>query len=671
MKGLWKDSDFKNYSHSSLSQRVYSSRILGANSSLVLHGGGNTSVKAKVKNEFGETDNILFVKGSGWDLATIEEKGFAGVKMEVLLKMARMSECSDSQMVRMQKAAMIDPSAPNPSVEAILHAIIPFDFVDHTHADAVVAVSNSPNGENRIREIYGDRVLYIPYVMPGFILAKKVYEITKDINWQKYDGMVLLNHGIFSFGSTAQESYERMITLVTKAEEYLIKENAFKAQIAEVKTNTTPAISANRVAEIRKLVGTKFNTPIIVKIDSNQESVQFSNLSTVKEMALQGPLTPDHVIQTKRIPMYIDLSLDDPNFKTQFEKSLNYFETDYVNYFNKHKTEKLKMLDTAPRWMILKNVGKLCFGKNLSQAKIISDITDHSIAAFQWSQSLGGYKALSEKDIFDVEYWELEQAKLSQTKSAGNLVGKIALVTGAASGIGKTCVDSLTAEGACVAALDINTNIKEVFLKNKNVFPIICDVTNSKALEKAIQQCVYTFGGLDIVVANAGMFPKSAKIEEMNEEIFEKTLQLNLTSQMNLIKYSTPFLREGFDPTIIVIASKNVPAPGPGASAYSASNAGLTQLARIAALELAKDQIRVNMLHPHAVMDTAIWTQDVLESQAKSYGMTVEEYKKSNLLKVEINSLDVANLVAAMAGKLFSKITGAQITIDGGSDRTI
>ncbi len=664
MKNLWNQDEYKKYENDVLSQRVYSSRLLGANSSLVLHGGGNTSAKAKVKNIFGETENILYIKGSGWDLATIEAKGFAAVKMEVLLKMAKLRSLSDSDMVRMQRAAMLEPDSPNPSVETILHALIPFTFVDHTHADAVVAITNSPDGENRIRSIYGNKVLYIPYVMPGFILAQKIYEMTKDVDWSKLEGLVLLNHGIFSFGDSAKQSYDRMISLVDLAESYLKNQKAFSVNRVNQLEKKPDAI---KLAQIRNVVSKKLNSAAILTWDHSSESVSFSKLENVKQIAFNGPLTPDHVIQTKRIPMYLENEFSD----LHLQRAIDLYEKDYVNYFEQNKTHGLKILDSAPRWIIWNGFGKISVGKNKTQANIISDITDHSIQAFQWASNLGGYQALSAKDIFDVEYWELEQAKLSKSKSSGTLSGKIAFVTGAASGIGKACVDSLLQEGACVCAIDISESILETFKNKSTVLPIVCDITESVLLKSAVDQCVYHFGGLDIVVANAGIFPKSSKISEMNEELFKKVIDVNLTSQMNLFRFTSPYLALGFDPTIIVVASKNVLAPGPGAAAYSSSKAALTQLARVAALEFAPFGIRVNMLHPHAVMDTGIWSKDVLESRAKAYNQTVEEYKKSNLLKVEISSRDVANLVASMASQMYSKITGAQLTIDGGSDRTI
>lgn len=630
----------------------------------MLHGGGNTSLKSTEKNLFGESEEILYVKGSGWDLATIEAQGFAPVRMDVLLKMAKLEHLSDSDMVNGQKSAMTNPNAPNPSVEAILHAIIPFKFVDHTHSDAVVAVTNSPQGEQRIREIYGDKVLYIPYVMPGFVLARKVYELTRDADWSRYEGMVLLHHGIFSFGNSAKESYERMIRLVSRAEDYLKAKNAFEVPVAR---KSEASINRLALVHLRKQVSNVLGKPVVAVWNGSAEAVSFSELPRMKGFAARGPLTPDHVIHTKRIPLLLESGTD----RQQISGAVDSFAKEYKKYFERNVgTQKLQCLDSAPRWAVWPGHGVVSFGVSAKQANVVGDIARHTMRAEQWAEALGAWTALPEKDIFEMEYWELEQAKLKKGGSAGALQGKVAIVTGAAGGIGRASVNSLRAQGAAVVALDINPEVKSLW-KGPDVFGVECDVTSSAAVDKAVAQAVEKFGGIDIVVANAGMFPKSKTLDSLDDQGWDLSMQLNLTSQMYLFRACVPYLALGVNPAVVVVASKNVPAPGPGAAAYSAAKAGLTQLARVMALELGEKGVRVNILHPHAVMDTGIWTPEVLESRANHYKMTVEEYKRNNLLKVEVVSRDVGELVAAMAGPLFSKTTGAQVAVDGGSDRVI
>ncbi len=657
MNSLWNNQEAEIFKNNLLALRVYTSRLLGKNADLVLHGGGNTSVKIREKNAYGEAEEILYIKGSGWDLATIEKEGFAPVKMDALLKMAAFKKLSDKDMVDLQRAAMTNPNAPNPSVEAILHAIIPFTFVDHTHADAVVTVTNTPGGLQRIKDIYGSRVLIIPYVMPGFVLAKKVYEMTQSIDWKTIDVMILMNHGIFTFDNDGRKSYEKMIAMVSKAESYLKKKRAFVIKTV----SSTSSKDLLKRAQIRREVSRLRGQAQVVQLKTDALSLTYGKQPRLKSVAGRGPLTPDHIIRTKRVPVILG-----QDSKDDFQN----FSSEYKKYFNRFKNPSVTMLDAAPRWAVWPGAGTLCFGSDVKELEIISDITDHTMMSILRAEKLGGWRALGQQDLFDVEYWELEQAKLKKQGKGAAFQAKVALVTGAASGIGKACVEWFVKEGACVVAVDIDPKIKTVF-NSKKVLAVVADLTKEPDVQAAIEQSVERFGGLDIVVSNAGTFPKSAAVEGMDQGLWEKSLKVNLTSHELLMKHSVKYLSFGIDPTIIIIASKNVPAPGPGASAYSVAKAGLTQLGRVAALELASKGIRVNMLHPNQVFDTAIWTDEVLKKRAESYKMSVEEYKKSNLLQTEITSHDVARLVGVMAGPAFYKTTGAQVPIDGGNERVI
>ncbi len=660
MENRWRDAEAAEFAGDPLQLRVYSSRLLGQDPDLVLHGGGNTSVKIEQKNFFGENESLLFVKGSGWDLGSIEAAGFPAVKMDVLLKMAQLEQLSDTDMVRLQRTAMIDPGAPNPSVEAILHALIPFSFVDHTHADAVVTLSNTPDGEQRLRELYDERMLILPYVMPGFILAKNVYQRTRDINWSDYDGMILLHHGVFTFADEAKACYEQMINIVAKAEACIAAQTT--ATVNKINSETLYEVQdLLTLATIRQRVSQLRGQASLCLLSQNPLSQLFSNQNNLANIANQGPLTPDHVIRTKRIPALL---------KTDPVAALDTFATEYEQYFERNKSPELRCLNPAPCWAIWPAIGSLSFGNSAKELGIIGDISQHTMKCILQAEQLGGWRALPEKDIFELEYWELEQAKLKKSSAAASLQGKIALVTGAASGIGKACVKSLIAQGAVVAALDIDPAIETQFT-SPSVIGLHCDVTDGSQLHSALCQLISRFGGLDILISNAGTFPLSASIENLNDANWDKSIAINLSSHQRVLSACIPFLKCGIDAAVVFIASKNVPAPGVGASSYSVAKAGMTQLARIAALELAEDGIRVNTLHPDAVFDTAIWTDEVLEKRARHYGLSIEEYKTRNLLKTEIRSSDVADLVAALTGPLFAKTTGAQIPIDGGNDRVI
>ena len=656
MKNLWNDKDAKTYS-SELGLRVYTSRLLGQDPTLVLHGGGNTSVKVEETNIFGDKENILYVKGSGWDLISIEEAGFAPVKLDYVAKLAELPSLSDPQMVNELKTQMKNSSAPSPSVETILHAILPYKYVDHTHANAVLTITNSCKGEAAIKEIYGDSVVIVPYTMPGFDLAgicKKCYD--EQVN-SKTIGMILLNHGVFSFADDAKTSYDRMIKLVSQAKDYLKQNNAWELQH---KKNNIQQNKMLNISSLRKNISKISKCPMILKTNISERVMSFIYRKDLPSISQQGPATPDHVLRTKRLPM-LDTQL------AEYTKS-------YEEYFQEHKKTaktEVKMLDAAPRIILDKEVGLISIGNNIKAAKIVEDIYGHTMDIIERAETLGGYRALNAKDIFDVEYWDLEQAKLNKGGQTPLFSGEIALVTGGGSGIGKACVESFLARGSTVVALDISDNIQELF-DNPAYLGIQCDISNINEVKNALSNCVYQFGGLDMLVLNAGIFPGGCKISDIQSDEWNQVLDINLTANLNLLRESYPLLQQAPNGgRVVAIGSKNVPAPGPGAVAYSASKAALTQMMRIAALEWGADKIRLNTVHPDAVFDTAIWTDEVLLARANHYGLTVEEYKTKNILKKEITSHDVAELVVEMCGPLFSCTTAAQVPIDGGNDRVI
>jgi rhamnose utilization protein RhaD (predicted bifunctional aldolase and dehydrogenase)/NAD(P)-dependent dehydrogenase (short-subunit alcohol dehydrogenase family) len=661
MKSLWNDQEAGQFK-GDLGLRVYTSRLLGRDPSLVLHGGGNTSVKITESNILGEEQEILYVKGSGWDLETIDVGGFAPVKMKHLLALARLESLSDPQMVNELKTHCTDAGAPTPSVEAILHAVLPYKYVDHTHADAIVTVTNTADGAARIREIYGKDVVVLPYVMPGFDLARECARRFAAEAGSRTVGMVLLNHGIFSFGATARESYERMIELVDRAERYLAKN---KAWVLSVPAQQPPAPSLRAVlTQLRLQISTLAGNPMILAAHSDDKSLAFARHSELARIAQQGPATPDHVIRTKRLPL-LGRDVDD-------------YVAQYKSYFAEHAPhakEPKTMLDPTPRVILDQDWGMSAVGRTAQDAAIVRDIYDHTMDVILRAEALdksgGGYRALSSRDLFDMEYWNLEQAKLRKGGKPPVFTGEIALVTGAASGIGKACVDSLLARGAAVIGLDINPAI--VALYNKPAYKgIHCDVSDDSQLVAALEEGVRRYGGLDMLILNAGVFPPGRRIAELGDEEWRRVMAVNLDANLALMRGTHPLLklapRGG---RVVIIGSKNVPAPGPGAAAYSASKAALNQLARVAALEWGGDRIRINSLHPDAVFDTGLWTEAVLKARAAHYGLSVEQYKTKNLLKVEVTSRDVAELAAEMCGPLFAKTTGAQVPVDGGNDRVI
>jgi rhamnose utilization protein RhaD (predicted bifunctional aldolase and dehydrogenase)/NAD(P)-dependent dehydrogenase (short-subunit alcohol dehydrogenase family) len=666
MNSLWDNQESKQF-QTDLEMRAYTSRLLGASSDLVLHGGGNTSVKITQNNLFNEPEDLLYIKGSGHDLKTIQQNGFSPVLLDKMIRLASLDGLSDTDMVTEMRKALTNPTAPTPSVETILHALIPYKFVDHTHADSIVAISNTPNGEELLKEIYGERILILPYVMAGFVLAKQVYEALNNNPIENYDGIILCHHGAITFGDDAKTSYESMIAMVTKAEDYLNEKKIFDIADSQPKKEAAN-VQALQIAKLRKEYSLKNQKPTLVRLRQEDNVRLFCEHESIKEISHKGPLTPDHVIHTKRLPLYISQPLNNNN--EEASKLIEGYSKNYRQYFEHNAQSEHVCLTPLPAYSIWKDTGSLVFATNSKKLNVISDINDHTFKSILQSEALGGHTPVGENDAFDIEYWELEQAKLRSGKSAPSLEGQVVCVTGGASGIGQAMTETYLKNGACVIALDIKPEIKTCF-EGPSYLGIECDILKDEDIKNAFEQGVKYFGGMDTLILNAGAFPKSAPIEDMDFSLWDFSMKINLGSQLKSLNYATPYLKEGFNPSVLIIGSKNVPAPGPGASAYSVAKAGLTQLARVAALELGQYNIRVNTLHPNAVFDTGIWSDEVLEQRASHYKMSIEEYKTNNLLKTKITSLDVARVALEMTGPVFSKTTGAQIPIDGGNDRVI
>ncbi len=396
-----------------------------------------------------------------------------------------------------------------------------------------------------------------------------------------------------------------------------------------------------------------------LQVDGGPDAVSFANRADVPVIAQQGPATPDHVIRTKRLPM--------------LGRDVATYARDYERYFAEQSSRsvaRLKMLDAAPRVVIDSEMGVVSTGRSAADASVTADIYRHTIDIILDATELGGYRALSAADIFDVEYWDLEQAKLGKG-TPPPFTGEVALVTGAASGIGHACAQLLLQQGAAVVGLDLNPAIADA-ASGPAWLGVQCDVTDPEQVTKAIEAAVKQFGGIDMAVLNAGIFPPSHRLDALDVEAWRAVMGINVESSVVLLRHLHPLLRLApRGGRVVVIGSKNVAAPGPGAAAYSASKAALTQVARVAALEWGADGIRVNVIHPNAVFDTALWSAEIIEARARQYGLTVAEYKANNVLRVEVTSQDVAQMCAAMCGPAFAKTTGAQVPVDGGNERVI
>lgn len=650
MKSLWEKLP-DNFT--ALEECVQGSQKIGAHADLVLHGGGNSSIKDTVQDVTGADIDVLYVKGSGWNMGTIEPEGFAPLRMKRLHELLAVDSITDSVLVNELRCAMLHSEAPDASIEALLHALLPHRAVLHSHADSIVALTNQPAAEDLVNEVYGDSVVVIPYVMPGFSLAKICSEEWGKQATDKTTGMVLLNHGLFTFGDTMESAYEQHIKLITMAEKRLGDKTSSGA-------NECQALPAETIAQLRHNVSQLAEKHMILCSDTSPTAADFVSLPNLASLANRGPATPDHVIRTKRLPL---LGTD-----------IDGYVAEYKAYFERNKSRSavdVSLLDPTPRYILDPSFGMITIGNTIKDADIVKDIAHHTFDIIGAGEKIGTYQALGEGDLFDVEYWELEQAKLRMGGKRAELSGQVALVTGASSGIGRSCAEHLMSLGASVIAIDISPAVIDLHA-SRQWLGVQADVCDAEGIANAIRLGVEQYGGIDIVVVAAGIFAQSSPIAELDSAIWNRTFAINVNSVQTLLAQVYPILKHSpVFGRVVVVGSKNAAAPGPGASAYSASKAALTQLARVAALEWAPDKIRVNTVHPDAVFDTGLWTAELLNERASKYGMTVEEYKRRNLLSAEVTSKNVAQMVGAMCTETFAVTTGAQVPVDGGNDRVI
>lgn len=631
-----------------LEEIVRVSRALGSDPQLVLHGGGNTSIKALGTDVTGEQIELVLVKGSGWDLSTIQAPGFAPLRRERLRALLQLAELSDSSMVNELRQASLSSTAPTASIEALLHAHLPARVVLHSHADAIVALTDQADGMRRAAEVLGDRVIVLPYVMPGFELARLV--ATTELG--DADAIVLANHGLFTFADDADLALERHRDLVAAASVALGTENW-----GDGGATVARAGEAVEVAALRREISHAAARPLLLRQSSSERGLAFARRDDLAAVTGRGTATPEHVIRTKRKPL---LGID-----------VQGYAEDYLRYVNENRGDgALAMLDPAPRVVLDARLGMLTAGATVAAADAVHDIYLHTIDIIEAADRDGGYRSLDEAQSFDIEYWELEQARVRSAVNGRDLEGEVALVTGAASGIGRACALALLARGAAVVGIDLNDSVLSV-CEGREWRGVVGDVSDPAVLNEAIDVAAREFGGVDMLVVAAGIFPESAPLAALDDELWDRSIRVNATAVARVLRATHPLLvlapRGG---RVVLVSTKNVAAPGPGAAAYSASKTAAAQLARVAALEWASDGIRVNHVEPDAVFDTAIWTEELLAERASRYGLSVQEYRTRNLLGIEVKSATVAEAVVALCAG-FPATTGAHITVDGGNDRVV
>ena len=655
-----------------LALRLYTTRLLGSDPRLVLHGGGNTSVKLRLPDLLGEPADVLCVKGSGWDMATIEPAGLPAVRIEPLRKLRAREAVSDEDMVRVQRANLLDPLAPNPSVETLLHAFVPHKFVDHTHSTAILSLIDQPDGQSLCAEIYDGRMGFVPYIMPGFALAKKaaeVFDAAPDV-----EGLILHKHGIFTFGSSAREAYERMIEMVTLAEERL-KKNRKSVFV----TGQLPQQAAAH-AEVAPILRGAASLPdqrtegawrrLILEFRAGEKVLGFVNGKDVARYSQQGVITPDHTIRTKNwpllVPAPVDGKLDD--FARAARAAAQAFIESYKTYFARQNARVggiKMMLDPLPRVMLVPGLGLFGLGRSKKDARIAADLAEAAVEGITDAEAIGSFESITEADMFDCEYWSLEQAKLGSAKELP-LAGQIAVVTGAGGAIGAATAKAFAAAGTEVALLDLDLKAAQTAAKaiGGAALAVPCDVTDTSSVRAAFNKVVETFGGVDIVVSNAGA-AWQGRIGEVDEALLRQSFELNFFAHQRVAQNAVRvMLAQGTGGCLLFNVSKQAVNPGLNVGPYGLPKAATLFLVRQYALDYGAEGIRANAVNADRIR-SGLLTDDFIAERSKARGVSEKDYMSGNLLGREVTADDVAQAFLAQA--LALKTTADVTTVDGGN----
>ena len=653
--------------------RVYTSRLIGADPSLVLHGGGNTSVKSVTTNTIGEEVNVLYVKGSGWDLDTLEPPGLPGVQLDHLVKLRKLDYLNDEDMVNEQRTHLLDAASPNPSVETLLHAFLPHKFIDHSHADAILVIADQPNAESLCENIYGDTMGIVPYIMPGFDLAKaaaEVYEKNPDVK-----GLVLISHGLFTFGNTAKESYDRHIEAVQQAEDFIASYGKKKLSPINAKITSDAGEMLSSIGPcLRGLFSEETGQNWLIHYREDPAACAFASSLECKDWSQIGTATPDHVIRTKQKPLLLNPKhLNDPEkLRKEISGALKEYKNNYHKYFKINAQSKgvdKKELDPLPRIILVAGLGLVTIGKSVRETEIAADIYQHTIDIIKKSFDIGQFAPLKDNDLFDMEYWSLEQAKLGKNKPAV-AQGKIVYITGAASGIGLATAKLFAENGASLFLVDLDqeTLVSEVEklreqFKTGIAFQVV-DVTAEKEVEKSFEYLTKIFGGLDILISNAGNAIRG-KIGEVDSATLRKSFELNFFAHQTLASQAVQlFQKQKTGGVLMFNASKAAFNPGKDFGPYALPKAGVIALMKQYAVDYGKDGIRSNAVNADRIR-TKLFTKEVLAERSTARGLTPDEYFKSNLLETEVFDTDVAKGFFDTA--LAEKTTGSVIIVDGGN----
>ena len=677
MESLWNDEEaqaaIKRYGaagvNEDLALRTYSARLLGREQRLVLHGGGNTSVKTTARDVFGDDVEVLCVKGSGWDLATIEPPGHPAVRLEPLRRLRGLARLSDEDMVSAQRQCLLDPGAPNPSVETLLHAFMADKFVDHTHSTAVLSLANQPDAAAIFDELFDGAVTCVPYVMPGFELAKAAgdaYDRRPDAA-----GLVLLQHGVFTYGPTARESYERMIALVSAAEAFIAGrgKRARKSMTSDGTAASPDHVLPLLRGALARAAGTLWPGRWVMDLRTGELARAVCDDERLTDWCARGVATPDHVIRTKRFPLVAPKAVLDEldGWIAAVDDAFGRYAVDYTTYFERNNARcggAKTMLDPLPRLIAVPGMGLVGIGKSGAEAGIAADIAESWAETLLDAEAVGRFQPVGEADVFDMEYWSLEQAKLGKAAEK-RLARHVVAVTGGGGAIGAAIAEAFAADGCAVAVLDVDMAAAQRTAKAIGGLAIRCDVTDPDQVSQAIGvDVVRAFGGLDIVVSNAGA-AFTGMMADLDDGVLRKSFELNFFGHQAVAKAAVKVMRaQGMGGALLFNVSKQAINPGPDFGSYGTSKAALLALVRQYALEHGADGIRCNAVNPDRIR-SGLLTDEMIRRRAASRGVTDADYMSGNLLNREVLAEDVAQ--AFVFAALMTKTTGAIIPVDGGN----